>query len=79
MKKLVLGLAVLLGIAVFWATLPCDNQVFAQSGCCKERASVNHPWRATTKSLGECKADNQARDGDNVFKRSGLIWWDAGC
>ncbi len=79
MKKLVLGLAVLVGTTVFWATPPCDNEVFAQSGCCKERDSLDSPWkRQRGVGLSECKRSNES-DGDNVFDQSGLVWWDVRC
>ena len=76
MKKLILGLAVLALLG--WVALPCRTQVFAQSGCCKVRQSERHPWRANGMSFQDCKQLNQ-REGDNILKKSGLVWWDAAC
>jgi len=49
----------------------------AMAGSCKERASsaaeFGPPNRLT---FEQCKARNQERDGDNVFDKAGLVWWD---
>lgn len=47
------------------------------SGACKERDSYDAQWRFNGRSFEECKADNQRRDGDNVFDQRGLVWWDS--
>ena len=80
MKKLVLILGGVVAIALFSTTLPCGNQVFAISGCCKERASLSRGWTKQPPRIGinECKKKNR-KDRDNVFDASGLVWWDVKC
>ncbi|MFQ6023549.1 MAG: hypothetical protein ACE5NW_12585 [Acidiferrobacterales bacterium] len=78
MKRLALTLSVVLVVALFWAMLPSDDQVFAGSGCCKARQSKNDPWQKIGTDLNQCAELNQA-DNDNVLQPSGLVWWDAAC
>ena len=78
MKMPVLVLGGVVAIALFSTTLPCGNRVLAISGCCKERQTLNQPWRTNGKNLNQCKAQNEI-DRDNVFDMSGLVWWDAKC
>ena len=79
MKSLALILGGVAAIALFSTVLPCGNQVLAISGCCKERASLNRAWRKLSGvSIAECKEKN-GKERDNVFDKSGLIWWDVKC
>ena len=56
-----------------------DNEFLAAAGCCKERRSKGKPWRRIKKDLDGCKAINEEKDNDNVFRPSGRFWWDVGC
>lgn len=49
-----------------------------KSGCCKERASSQHPWRKTNKNYQQCEQANKT-DGDRVSKSQGKLWWDRSC
>lgn len=72
----VLGLMLVLGS--MGLIIDDDNQALAISGCCKKRSSTNSPWRKVGTDLQRCKVENR-EDGDNVFKKSGLVWWDMAC
>ncbi len=57
-----------------------EKQLIAQSGCCKQRKSDNHPWQKNGRSFNQCKELNHSLDGKvSIFQRSGLVWWDAAC
>lgn len=79
MKKILLVLGLLLFTAGVLALLLCDSQLFAVTGCCKQRGSPNHPWRDNGMNFGQCSELNQRLDGDNIFRESGFVWWDRGC
>lgn len=78
MRKFVFVLGMLLSTTVTWTTPSCGGQLFAQSGCCKERKSDQNPWIKTGKSFTECETENNGED-TNVFEEIGLIWWDIAC
>lgn len=60
--------------------LPAPHQhALAVSGCCKVRSSPKDPWRKQGNDLAYCKKLNRAKDNDNLFARSGLVWWDMNC
>ncbi|MCK5661885.1 MAG: hypothetical protein KAI17_00290 [Thiotrichaceae bacterium] len=50
----------------------------AKSGCCKERASAQHPWQRNNKNYQQCEAANKS-DQDNVSRSQGKVWWDRSC
>ena len=79
MKKLVLILGVVLAAPLFSVMLPCGNQVFAVSGCCKERKSEGQPWFNNGKNFSACRKLNQRVDGDKILRQTGRYWWDVGC
>jgi len=79
MEKILLVLGFLLFAAAFSMTLPGDNQLFAVSGCCKQRDSYSGNWYGNGKNFEECERLNQEKDRDNVFDQRGLVWWDVGC
>ena len=78
MKKsiFVVGLAVL--VAIFFVVGFTNDPLFAVSGCCKERKSYKVGWSKNGKSFADCKKLNK-KDGDDVFDKSGLYWWDQKC
>jgi len=78
MKKILFVVGLVFFVAVSSLMLPC-NQLFALSGCCKERASVRSGWGKNGESFRTCKSLNRTKDGDDVFDRQGLVWWDVRC
>ena len=78
MKKILFVVGLVFFVALSSLMLPC-NQLFAVSGCCKERSSLREGWDQSKLSLRRCKALNRQRDGDDVFERRGLVWWDVRC
>ena len=79
MKKMLLVFGFLLFTAAFLVTFPCGSQLFAQSGCCKERDSYRVQWYPNRKNFKDCEDLNRDKDGDNVFDEGGLVWWDSKC
>ena len=79
MKKILLVLGLLLSTAGVLALLLCDSQLFAATGCCKERNSLRERWKQTDMTLEDCKRQNERSDRDNVFDERGLVWWDVRC
>lgn len=61
-----------------WISYETNNEAMAISGCCKKRESQNSPWSKLGTDLERCKVENRT-DNDNVFKKSGLVWWDMAC
>ncbi len=64
-----------------WMTTVSDNNLYAISGCCKQRPSVNDPWYRSSNDLAVCKDLNFNIDSnsDIVFNESGKVWWDLSC
>ncbi len=79
MKKILWVLGFLLFAAAFSVTLPCDNQLFAVSGCCMERSSSSGSWSGSGKNFAGCSKYNQVKDGDDLFEPRGFVWWDVQC
>jgi hypothetical protein len=78
MKRVLVILAFLL-ITGLLLPFSGDNKLYAVSGCCKERNSYDAGWRPNGMNFKQCETHNQSRDGDNVFRQRGLVWWDAQC
>lgn len=79
MKKILIALSFLVLAAMFYSMLPCGSTLFAQSGCCKRRASLSAPWSRTNESFEACKRANDQTDRDDVLDQRGLVWWDSSC
>jgi len=79
MKKILLVLGFLLLTVAVSVTFPCYNQLFALSGCCLDRHSYRAQWRPNRMTFRECSNKNRREDGDNIFDRAGLVWWDVRC
>lgn len=79
MKKLILVFSVFPLIAVLFFKLASNNELFAVSGCCKQRNSYTEEWIRKDLNFKECEAENRRQDGDNVFIKEGLVWWDTRC
>jgi hypothetical protein len=76
MKRLLIFFCVMLP-AVFMLISITDNyQSFAQSGCCKQRRTKDGRWYETDLNLEECLELNRGKDGDNVNRPNGRVWWD---
>ena len=78
MKKIVFVVGLVFFAAASSLILPC-NQLFALSGCCKERSSLREEWNPNGNSFRDCKNLNRQKDKDDVFERRGLVWWDVRC
>lgn len=79
MKIFSMVLGFLAAVVIIWNIVPCNLQVFAREGCCKERLNKEDHWSANGKTYSECIKDNKEKDGDKVTDESGLIWWDKAC
>jgi hypothetical protein len=79
MKMLTLCLGLLIASMLLWTMVPRNELAFAQSGCCKQRPTEKDPWRESGKTFAACKAVNEELDKDNLFARSGRVWWDGNC
>ena len=81
MKRSLLIVGLLLFVAVFSMTLSNNNRLHAQSGCCKVRPTEETDWSRIDNSLEECTKLNEELDGkeENVFEKTGLVWWDVSC
>jgi hypothetical protein len=75
MRRVLTSLSVVAVVAAAGAL--CAPDAAAISGACKQRDSYSGPWRFNNLGFDECKAENQRRDGDNVFDERGLVWWDS--
>jgi len=73
----VVGLAVL--AAVYLVTGFAVDPLFAVSGCCKSRRSYQESWTRNGLNFSACKRQNDSNDRDDVFRQSGLYWWDQRC
>lgn len=69
MKKILIALSFLVLVATLYFMLPCESSLFAQSECCKHRASLRASWARTPESFESCKRANDQTDGDNVLTR----------
>ena len=78
MKKISITFGLCLILLPVWVALDGGNEAIAISGCCKKRESNSSPWRKLGTDLERCKVENR-NDNDNVFKKSGLVWWDMAC
>ncbi|MCH9697165.1 MAG: hypothetical protein K0U68_03595 [Gammaproteobacteria bacterium] len=78
MKKSILMACVFCMLVFIWASYEANNEALAISGCCKKRESQDGPWRKIGTDLERCKVENRT-DNDNVFKKSGMVWWDMAC
>jgi len=57
-----------------------DNQPIAGGGCCKQRPNISSPhWYENGLNFRQCRDLNRQRDNDDVYRRSGTIWWDENC
>lgn len=78
MKKIILIVGLSLLATIFLLTVTSGDRPLAVSGCCKERSSYNVKWFKNKMPFAKCKKQNR-KDGDDVFEKSGLIWWDMKC
>ena len=78
MKKIILIIGFSLLAATFLLIANTGSNLFAISGCCKQRESFQKNWYRNGVDFETCRDFNK-RDGDDVFNESGLFWWDIGC
>lgn len=80
MKKIILVFSSFLLMAFLFFILASNNELFAVSGCCKQRSSYGASWSPNHgMNIKDCEKLNQELDGDNVFLQQGLVWWDTRC
>ena len=80
MKNILLIFGFLLLAGTISLALPCFNQLFAVSGCCKQRKSLTEGWAQTSLNYQQCEEENRRQDkGDDLLKPIGRIWWDIQC
>lgn len=80
MKKFLLLLALTSIVFAFPTVISFNDESFARSGCCMERNSTrNNNWYENGLSFGKCRDLNRRKDGDNLYERRGLIYWDQNC
>lgn len=79
MRKHLLVVASIL-VVILLAPLFSDmSDLSAQSGCCKERRSNRGSWYPNGLNYQQCFELNKARDGDDLHKKEGLVWWAPSC
>ena len=79
MKRNVFALGLVVLAAIYFVTNFAVDPLFAVSGCCKSRSSYRDSWTPNGKSFSACKSQNDAIDKDDIFRNSGLYWWDQKC
>lgn len=78
MKRIVFVVVLAVLVAIFLVTGFTGDPLLAVSGCCKARKSYKGSWAKNGKNFAACKRLNK-NDGDDVFEKSGLYWWDQKC
>ena len=78
MKKIALISISIMMVAGIWISTAPDNEVYAISGCCKQRSSADKPWYKSGSDLQVCK-DLNVPEEDNIFHEAGQVWWDVAC
>lgn len=78
MKQSILMTGVICILGFAWVSYEANNEAMAISGCCKKRDNLDSPWRKIGTDLERCKVENRT-DKDNIFKKSGFVWWDMAC
>jgi hypothetical protein len=80
MKKLFLYLITLLLPFALAGIFDLTDHPRAGGGCCKERNDLSEDsWYDNGLSLNKCRDLNARRDGDNLYRKSGYIYWDRDC
>lgn len=79
MKKIIVVFSLFLLMAFLFFMLAPNNELFAVSGCCKQRDSYRARWYPNGMDFKRCETENQKQDGDNIFDEQGLLWWDVNC
>jgi hypothetical protein len=80
MKKILLFLINFLVVFILLSINSIDNQPLAQKGCCRQRSNTNDPhWYENGLSFRQCRDLNRQRDNDDLYRRSGIVWWDENC
>jgi len=81
MKKLFLLLAIVTLLFAIPNIVHIGDQPLADSGgCCMERDDLSEQnWYDNGLSRRKCKDLNKRRDGDNLYLRTGYIYWEKEC
>lgn len=85
MKKIFLIFGVLFLTIACWVTFLSDNFLLAQDrdrsgGCCMQRDSTRDGlWYENGLGFRECEKLNRKLDDDDVFYKTGRVWWDVNC
>ena len=49
------------------------------AGCCEQRPNANAVFVPNRLTFAACQQLNLALDNDNIFQRTGRVWWDLQC
>ena len=80
MKKLIIFSASCFFLLFLPEIIDYDNNSFASGGCCMERRSGSSgKWYKNGLSYSKCRKLNQEKDGDDLYLKSGYIYWDENC
>lgn len=83
-KKALISISIMMAGGV-WIGATADNEVYAISGCCKQRISDSEPWYRSGSDFDACKIlnlevdENDDEIKDIIFDESGKVWWDMAC
>jgi hypothetical protein len=80
MKKIILFLIFTFLIIILPYHVSNSDNPSAQSGCCKERDSLStNKWYENGLSFRRCRDLNNKRDDDDLYRRTGYVYWDEDC
>lgn len=80
MRKLVLIFIFVFLMVAVPSIIYLDYQTLAGGGCCMERNSKSsYSWYENGLSFRKCREENQRRDNDDLYQRTGYIYWDENC
>jgi hypothetical protein len=80
MKKLIIFFVPAFFLFFLPAIIDSKNNSFARSGCCMERKSESsEKWYKNGLGYSKCRELNQEKDGDDLYIKSGYIYWNENC
>lgn len=75
MRKHLLPFGIIVVIITLTLLFSYRFDLSAQSGCCKERQSVQGVWYPNGLNYKQCFELNQALDHDDMHAENGRVWW----
>jgi hypothetical protein len=81
MKKLFLLLAIISLLFAIPSIVQIGDQPLAEGGgCCMERDNLSEDnWYDNGLSRRKCLDLNRRKDGDNLYMKTGYIYWERNC